>query len=89
MQKIITATGKEYNIEWCGQSTIDFTLRFAVVGTPMPDVISTFIEPSETEKLTHEIDNMGNHAEYIGFTTFRGVDLKPDGSIVVSLVNYS
>lgn len=86
MQKIITATGKEFQIEWCGQSTIDFALRFDVKGEDMTTIINTFIDPSETSKLIHQMDDMGSHIEYDGFTTFRGVDLKPDGTIVVSLM---
>lgn len=87
MQKIKTATGKEFTIEWCGRSTIDFVLRFAVTGTDMAEIITTFMDKNETRKITHTIDDMGNKAEFEGFTTFRGVDLKPDGSVVVSLIN--
>lgn len=87
MQKIITATGREFAIEWCGQSTIDFALRFAIKNSNMAEIISVFIDPSETITLTHQIDDMGNKVVYNGFTTFKGVDLKPDGTIVVSLMN--
>lgn len=89
MQKIITATGKEYQIDWCGQSTIDFALRFAVTGEEMNTIINTFINPSETIQLTHIIDDMGNEITYNGFTIFRGVDLKPDNSVVVALMQSS
>ena len=86
MQKIITATGKEFDIQWCGRSTIDFALRFAVKGSDMATVLNTFTKPEETALLIHIIDAMNNKAEYRGFTTFKGVDLHPDGSIIVSLM---
>lgn len=84
MQKIITATGKEFNVNWCGQATIDFVLRFEVVNSTMANILSTFMSPVETEKLTHIFDE--NMAIYTGFTTFKGVDMKPGGSIVVALM---
>ena len=86
MQKIITATGKEFQIEWCGQSTIDFALRFDINGEEMTTIINTFMDATETSTLIHQVDEMGNRIEYNGFTTFRGVDLKPDGTVVVSLM---
>ena len=86
MQRLVTAKEKEFYVDWCGQSTIDFALRFAVVGSDMQTIMSTFMDPEETVELTHYIDDMGNKAEYHNFTVFRGVDLKPDKSIVVSLM---
>lgn len=86
MQKIITAKGKEFNVEWCGQATIDFVLRFAVVGSDMQTILTTFMDPKETSELIHMRDDMGNQAKFYNFTVFRGVDLKPDDSIVVSLM---
>ena len=86
MQTIKTATGKEFSVDWCGQSTIDFVLRFAVVGSDMQTVLKTFMDPNETIVITHIIDDMGNKAEYHNFTVFRGVDLKADQSLVVSLM---
>ncbi len=84
MQKIITATGKEYQVEWCGVSTIDFVLRFEVVNSPMTNILTTFMNPIETAKLTHVFDE--NRAVYTGFTKFKGVDLKPNDAVVVSLM---
>jgi len=84
MQKIITATGKEYQVEWCGVSTIDFALRFEVVNSTMDNILSTFMNPVETARLTHIFDE--NTALYTGFTKFKGVDLKPNDAVVVSLM---
>lgn len=86
MQTITTATEKSFNIEWCGRSTIDFALRFAVKDSDMATVLNTFTNPEETVLLTHIIDAMNNKAEYRGFTIFKGVDLHPDNSIIVSLM---
>lgn len=85
---IVTNTGKEFAVEWCGQSTIDYVLRFAVKAE-MNTVISTFTDPNETIKLVYVVDEMDNRFEYDGFTTFKGVDLRPDNSIVVSLIKTS
>ena len=84
MQKVITATGKEFNVNWCGQATIDFVLRFEVVNSTMANILSTFMNPIETAKLTHIFDE--NRAVYTGFTKFKGVDLKPNDAVVVSLM---
>lgn len=83
---IVTNTGKEFAVGWCGQSTIDGVLRFAVKDEEMTTVISTFTDTNETAKLVYVVDDMGNRFEYDGFTTFKGVDLMPDNSIVVSLM---
>ena len=83
---IITATEKEFNVEWLGLSTIDNVLRFAVKDSDMATVLSVFTDPEETAYLVYVIDNMNNKTEYYSFTTFKGVDLLPGNSIVVSLI---
>lgn len=83
---IITATEKEFNVEWLGLSTIDNVLRFAVKDSDMATVLSVFMDPEETVSLVYVIDNMNNKTEYYSFTTFKGVDLLPGNSIVVSLI---
>lgn len=83
---IITATEKEFNVEWLGLSTIDNVLRFAVKDSDMATVLSVFTDPEETASLVYVIDNMNNKTEYYSFTTFKGVDLLPGNSIVVSLI---
>lgn len=84
MQKVITETGKEFNVNWCGQATIDFVLRLEVVNSTMTNILSTFMNPVETAKLTYIFDE--NRAVYTGFTKFKGVDLKPNDAVVVSLM---
>jgi hypothetical protein len=84
MQKIITATGKEFKIDWCGPSTIDFALRFEVVESTMAHILETFTRPEECAELTHVFDE--HETVFSGYSKFKGVDLKPGGSIVVSLM---
>jgi len=84
MQKLITATGKEFKIDWCGPSTIDFALRFEVVESTMAEILATFINSEETAELTHVFDE--HETIFRGYTKFRGVDMKPGGSIVVALM---
>lgn len=83
MQKVITATGKEYDVKWCGASTIDFALRFEVRSAPMTEILTTFTNPAETETLTHDFDN--HQTVYRNYTVFKGVDTKPAGTVVVAL----
>lgn len=83
MQTITTTTGKVFQVGWCGLSTIDYVLRFGVRGESMANVLQVFTDPAETAMLSHTFDEHTN--EYDGFTTFIGVDLKPNGEIVVSL----
>ena len=84
MQKIITATGKEFKIDWCGPSTIDFALRFEVVESTMSDILATFTRPEECTELTHVFDE--HKTVFNGYSKFKGVDMKPGGSIVVALM---
>lgn len=84
MQKIITATGREFNIVWCGLSTIDLVLRFEVKGETMQDILATFTNREETGTLKHVFDEL--ETVYTGYTIFTGVDMKPNGHIVVSLM---
>lgn len=83
MQKVITSSGKEFVVSWCGQSTLDMALRFSVPGGNMIDLFQTFTDQEETQTLTHFFDE--ETIIYTGFTVFKGVDLKPDGEIVVAL----
>lgn len=83
-EKILrTATGKEFDILWDGPSTIDFTLRIAVVNSDMGTIFQVFSDPAETATLTRIWD--GIESVYTGYTVFRGVDLQPNGEIIVSL----
>lgn len=84
MQKIITGTGREFIVAWCGLSTIDFVLRFEVKGKTMQDILATFTDKEETGTITHVFDE--HETIFSGYSKFKGVDLKPGGSIVVALM---
>ena len=84
MNTITTKTGKTFNVAWCAPSTIDYALRFGVNGADMQTVLTTFTNPAETEKLIHQYDE--KETVYTGYTTFKGVDLNPNGVIVVALM---
>lgn len=83
MQKLVTNTGKEFAINWCGPSTIDFALRFGVPDGNMLEILQVFMNPEETQVLKHHFDNQ--ITTFNGYTAFKGVDLKVDGEIVVAL----
>ena len=83
MKKIRTATGKEFDILWDGASTIDFTLRIAVVNSDMSTIFAVFSDPAETATLTRIWD--GIESAYTGYTVFRGVDKQQSGEIIVAL----
>lgn len=84
MQKIITATGLEFNVIWCGLSTIDHVLRFEIKGSTMQTVLETFTDSQETATLTQIFDEL--ETVYTGYTLFVGVDMNRRGSIIVSLM---
>ena len=83
MQTITTVTNKVFQVGWCGLSTIDYVLRFGVRKSSMADVLRVFVDPNETKILVHTFDERTE--EYTGYIVFTGVDMKPNGEIVVSL----
>ena len=84
MKILRTAQGKEFDIIWDGVATIDLALRFAVVNASMEEVLQVFTAAEETQTLTRVEDDL--ESVYQGYNRFRGVDQKPDGEIVVTLV---
>lgn len=84
MQRLITATGHDFLIDWCGPSTIDYALRFEIVGSNMQTVLATFTDPEETATLTHIFDE--HSTVFTGYTLFKGVDMRQNGNIVVALM---
>lgn len=81
--KIITATGKEYEIAWLGFASIDNALRFNLIGESLNNVVQIFTKPSETSTLVYNMD--GVLETYSGFTVFRSIDVLANGSITVAL----
>lgn len=84
MQSIVTAKNKKFDVKWCGLSTIDLALRFEVIDSTMQDVLTTFTDAKETIAVTHVFDE--RKTVYRNYTVFKGVDMKPNGSLVVALV---
>lgn len=84
MRKVITGTGKEITVNWCGRSTIDFVLRMGIPNGNMTEILQIFMNPEETTSITDVFDE--REKVYTGFTVFKGVDLSRDGEIVVSLL---
>lgn len=83
MKTLRTNTGKTLDIIWDGVSTIDYSLRIAVVNSDMDTIHAIFRDPDETAVLTR-IDD-GIESVYTGYTGYRGFDRKTDGEIVVAL----
>ena len=83
MIKLTTANRQEFEIEWIGVANIDGVLRFSVVNSNVSDLVRVFTVPENCETITRSFDE--NEQVFSGYTTFRGVQINYDGSIVVSL----
>lgn len=83
MQKLITATKKEFTVKWCGVSTFDNALRFEVVNSTMANILPVVMNPEETETLTYMFDE--DKMVFIGYTQFKGIE-QLRGSVIVSLM---
>ena len=81
MQKLTTATGKEFRVLWC--SVVD-VLRFAVIDSDIMTLLGVFMNPEETATLTNQFDERVR--VYEGYTKFKGVELDSNGSIIVALM---
>jgi len=83
MQKLITSNGKEFPVRWCGVSTVDLSLRFAVVESSIQEVLATFMNTEETALIKHLFDSL--ETVYEGYTVFKGVEVQYNGDIVVAM----
>ena len=81
--KIVTKTGKEYEINWAGIATVDGALRFEIVNGALSDIFSCFSNPEETAKLSRVWGD--STTVYEGFTAFKTIDIQANGSIIVAL----
>ncbi len=81
-----TNSNKEYPIEWIGIADFDGCLRFEVADAAdrMPELFAVFTDPSATETLTRVFDE--DRRVFTGYTGFKGMDLKPSGSVVIALM---
>lgn len=83
MMKIITKSGKEFQIEWAGVATIDGALRFLLVGTSAQVAFETFSNSRETSVLTQDWD--GLLTDYVGFSRLKTIDIQQDNSVLIAL----
>ena len=81
--KIVTKTGKEYEINWAGIATVDGALRFEIINGTLADIFSCFSNPAETAELSRVWGD--STAVYEGFTAFKTIDIQANGSIIVAL----
>ena len=81
--KIITKSGKEFQIEWAGVATIDGALRFLLVGTSAQVAFETFSNSRETSVLTQDWD--GLLADYVGFSKLKTIDIQQDNNVLIAL----
>ena len=83
MKKLISATGKEFDCDWCGVSFMD-QLFAATAGYTFDELLQVFQDPSETAALSFVDD--GQKTVYTGYTRLMGLqfDLRT-GFITVNL----
>ena len=81
--KIVTKTGKEYEINWAGIATVDGALRFEIVNGTLSDIFSCFSSPEETAELSRVWGD--STTVYEGFTAFKTIDIQANGNIIVAL----
>lgn len=83
-----TNSGKTYEIEWIGVADFDGCLRFELVSAEpfVKDVITVFTNPAETKILARVYPLCDDERVFEGYTKFKSIDIKPDGNIVVGLM---
>lgn len=79
----LKTTTKEFDIIWDGVSDLDGLLRVKIVGSTMQELLTTFMDSSETEMLK-VADSYAVIRSYAGYTEFYGI-VKNDIGYVVSL----
>lgn len=83
MIKLRTANGHTFEIEWIGVANIDGVLRFSVINAEVSELVSIFTVPENCTTITRVFDE--DERTFTGYTTFRGVQINYDNSIIVSL----
>ena len=85
MEKVITATGEEFEIGWIGVATLDGGLRFGIINcNDINKIFQTFTKPENCVVLTRDFDGVRN-IKFEGYTVFRGITINYNDEIVVSL----
>lgn len=89
-----TNSGKLYEINWIGVADFDGVLRFELTDmayySENPEllinhIVSVFTNPEETKKLIRVFPELQDEKIFNGFTKFKGLDMKSDDNIVISL----
>ena len=83
MLTIETAQGTSFPISWAGESDLDGSLRFEVIGVDMPILFSIFTDREHTKALTRVFDE--DRRTFEGYTGFKGIERMGTGNIVVRL----
>lgn len=65
--KIITATGKEYQVQRCYVSDMDGVLNIGVYNITIPDAAVLFGNPGETSKIVCVDEDADSIVEYDGY----------------------
>lgn len=85
VNKIITNTGKEIDVDWCGISMVDDSFKIESI----PDTLSLaeafaiFSDPKETQVLTNLYEDV--EFVYEGYIVLKGINMKSNGQVLVSL----
>ena len=83
MKKLITATGKQFDCDWCGVSFMG-QLFAAIANSDFGELLRVFGNADETQTLTFDDD--GQTQTYEGYTVFIGMQYDPrTGFITVNL----
>ena len=83
MQRILTATGKEFKVIWCAISSFDGILRFNMLNCDFATAVSVFSNVDETNVIIHKVDN--ETTEYSGYTALRGIEIDALNRITIAL----
>ena len=69
MSHVYTATGKQFDCDWCGVSFLN-QLFFAIANCDFETLLRVFNDPEETKKIIFNDD--GQETVHEGFTNFMG-----------------
>ena len=84
MQTITTANGLTFPVLWCGISTIDLALRFAVKDMALSELFTIITNPDAMKTLTHRFDE--SETVFTNYTLFCSINVNPlDGTTIVAM----
>lgn len=83
--KIVTATGKEYQVVWCGISSLDSALRFELQYKNITAAVNVFSDPNETSEIKYIVDEMSQPQFYEGYTNFVSINKASGNTLIIAL----